>query len=94
MNFVQTAILIVAMATEMLNFRIKCSKIFLSEAIKGMKLQLYIYVKDISLYINCVYNGCCPCGFVTMATLSFHRLIMGKVEIRMSYCRYFDYYHY
>ena len=38
------------------------SKIFSSEAIRGMKLKLSIHVHDISLYINCVsivllYNG-------------------------------------
>ena len=43
------------MATERLNFRNKYSKIFFSEAIRGMKLKLCINVYDISLYINCVF---------------------------------------
>ena len=38
-----------------LNFRNKYSKIFFSEAIRGMKLKLYTNVYDISLYINYVF---------------------------------------
>ena len=49
-------------------FSKKKSKIFSSEAIRGMKLKLSIHVYDISLYINCVFYCCCPCGFVAMAT--------------------------
>ena len=33
------------------------------------------------LYINFVFYCCCACGFVAMATLSFHRFIMGKVKV-------------
>ena len=44
-----------ALATERLNFRNKYSKIFFSEAIRGMKLKLCINVYDISLYINCFF---------------------------------------
>ena len=45
------------------------SKIFSSEAIRGMKLKLSIHVHDISLYINYVFFYCrCLCGFVAMAT--------------------------
>ena len=33
----------------------------------------------IILYINCVVY--CACGFVAMATLSFHRFLMGKVKV-------------
>ena len=62
------------MATEMLNF-------FFSEVIRGMKLKLCINVCVIMLYINYVYYCCCACGFIAMATLSFHRFIMGKVKI-------------
>ena len=59
----------------------KYSKIFSSEAIRGMKLKLCINVHDISLYINFVFYCRCPCAFVGMATLSFHRLIMEKVKV-------------
>ena len=78
----------VAMATERLHFRKKYSKIFFSEAIRGMKLKLCINVHDISLYINCIFYCCCPCAFVAMATYSFHIhvLIMGKVEIGIYFC--------
>ena len=44
-----------AMAAEKLKFRNKYSKIFFSEAIKGMTLKLCINVYDISLYINYVF---------------------------------------
>ena len=33
------------------------------------------------LYINYVFSCCCACGFIAMATLSFHRFIMGKVKV-------------
>ena len=54
------------------------SKIFSSEAIRGMKLKLSIHVHDISLYINCVfivllYNG-----------------KSGNGHLFLCYCRYFD----
>ena len=75
---------LVAMATEMLNFRKKYSKIF-SEVIRGMKPKLYINVCVIILYINCVFYCCCACGFVAMATLSFHRFIMGKVKVGLHF---------
>ena len=35
----------------------------------------------IILYLNCVFYCCCACGFVAMATLSFHRFIMGEVKV-------------
>ena len=61
-------------------FRNKYSKIFFSEAIRGMKLKFCVNVHDISLYINYIFfYCCCPCALVAMA--SFHILIMGKVEI-------------
>ena len=46
---------LVAMSTERLNFRNKYSKIFFSEAIRGVTLKLCINVYDISLYINFVF---------------------------------------
>ena len=53
MNFVQIAEL------DWLNIKGKLSKtyskIFSSEAVRGMKLKLCIYVHDISLYINYVF---------------------------------------
>ena len=61
-------------------FRKKYSKIF-SEVIREMKLKLCINVCVIMLYINYVFYCCCACGFVAMATLIFHRFIMGKVKI-------------
>ena len=68
------------------NRNVKCSKkifkkIFFSEVIRGMKLKLCINVCAIIRYINYVFHCCCACGFVAMATLSFHRLIMGKVKV-------------
>ena len=84
---------LVAMATEMLNFRKKYSEIF-SEVIRGMKLKLCINVCVIMLYINCpfflsffffffffFFYCCYACGFVAMTTLSFHRFIIGKVKV-------------
>ena len=38
-------------------------------------------LKDISLYINCVFYSGLIRTLVAMATYSSHRLIMGKVEI-------------
>ena len=55
-------------------FSKKYSKIS-SEAVRGMKLKLCIYVHDISLYIYCVFYCRCPCAFVAM------ELIMGKEEM-------------
>ena len=49
-------------------FSKKCSKIFSSEAIRGMKLKLCIHVHDISLYINCVFYCHCQCAIIAMAT--------------------------
>ena len=46
-----------------------------------MKLKLCINVCVIMRYINFVYYCCCACGFVAMATLSFHRFIMEKVKV-------------
>ena len=63
-------------------FSKKYSKIFSSEAVMGMKLKLCIHVHDISLYINYVFYCHCPCAFL----LSFHILIVGKVEIGIYFC--------
>ena len=46
----------------------KIFKIFSSEAVRGMKLKLYIHVHNISLYINYVFYCHCPRTFVAMAT--------------------------
>ena len=47
----------------------------------GMKLKLSINVCVIIIYMNYVFYCYCACGFVAMATLSFHRFIMGKVKV-------------
>ena len=59
----------------------KKSKIFSSETVKWMNPVLYMHVPDSSLYIICVFNSSQIRTLVAMVTLSFHRLIMGKVEI-------------
>ena len=69
------------MATEMLNFRKKYSKIFFSEVIRGIKLKLCTNVCVIILYINYVFYCFWAFGFVAMATLSFYRFIMGKMKV-------------
>ena len=61
-------------------FSKKYSKIFFSEVLRGMKLKLCINVCVIILYIKCVFGCCCACGLIAMATLSFHRFIMGKMK--------------
>ena len=72
---------LVAMATEMLNFRKKYSKIFFSEVIRGMKLKLCINVCVIMLYINCVFIAVVHVVSLLWQLLSFHRFIMGKVKV-------------
>ena len=59
----------------------KNSKIFFSETVKWMNPVLCIHVPDSSLYIICVFYSSQIRTLVAMVTLSFHRLIMGKVEI-------------
>ena len=59
----------------------KHSKIFSSETVKWMNPVLCIHVPDSSLYIICVFYSSRIRKRVAMVTLSFHRLIMGKVEI-------------
>ena len=61
--------------------RKKNSKIFSSESVKWLNPVLCIHVPDSSLYIICVFYSSRIRTLVAMVTLSFHRLIMGKVEI-------------
>ena len=76
---------LVVMATERLNFWKKYSKIFFSEAIRGMKLKLCMNVHDISLYIKCILL-LLPTCFHCYGNLNFHILIVGKVEIGIYFC--------
>ena len=69
------------MATEMLNFRKKMLKNLFSEVIRGMKLKLCINVCVNILYIN--FIAVSHVVFVGMATLSFHRFIMGTVKVSL-----------
>ena len=36
---------------------------------------------------NWCFYCCCACGLVAMATLSFHRFIIGKVKVGLYFCR-------
>ena len=58
----------------------KHAKIFSSETVEWMNPVLCIHVPDSSLYIICVFYSSRIRTLVAMVTLSFHRLIMGKVE--------------
>ena len=60
------------MATEMLNFRKKI--------LKNLLIRSHMRAEAETLHKLCFYC-CCACGFVAMATLSFHRFIMGKVTV-------------
>ena len=51
------------------------------KTVKWMNHVLCIHVSDSSLYIICVFYSSRIRTLVAMVTLSFHRLIMGKVEI-------------
>ena len=51
-----------------------------------MKLKLGILAKDIALFKSYVFYSGRIRTLVAMATYSFHRLIMGKVEIGNFYC--------
>ena len=64
----------------------KYSKIFSSEAVRGMKLKLCIHVHDISLYINMFYIVIAHVLSLLWQLKSFHRLIIGKVEIGIYFC--------
>ena len=59
----------------------KHSKIFFSETVEGIKPVFCIHVPDKGLYIICVFYFGRLRALVARATLSFHRLIMVKVEI-------------
>ena len=70
-------------------FAKKYSKI-ISDAIRGMKLQLCRNVHNISLYKNFVLYCRCSCAFVAMAT-KFPLTYNEKSESRsLLHCRYFD----
>ena len=56
-------------------------KIFSSETVKWMNPVLCIHVPDSSFYVICDFYSSRIRTVVAMVTLSFHRLIMGKVEI-------------
>ena len=60
------------------------SKIFCTEAIRGIKLKFCRNVHNISLYINCVFYCRFSCVFIAMATYSESRPLF------LSHCRYFD----
>ena len=95
----------IVMATERLNFRKKKSKIFLSEAVRGMKLSICINVHDICLYINWFFffffffffflslSKCFCCydklKFPYTCTYNGKR---GNWHLFLCYCRYFDKY--
>ena len=59
----------------------KHAKIFSPETVEWMNPVLCIHVPDSSLYIICVFYSSRIRTLVAMVFLSFHRLIMGKVEI-------------
>ena len=69
-------------------FAKKYSKIISSEAIRGMKLKLCRNVHNLRLCKKYVFYCCYSCGFVAVATYSFHWLIMRKLKV--FHCRYFD----
>ena len=68
----------------------KHSKIFFSETVKWMNPVLCIHVPDSSLYIICVFYSSQIRTLVAMVTLSFHRLVMGKVEISYFFENYYS----
>ena len=53
---------------------------------RRMKLKLGIPAKDIAFYKSYVFYSSRIGTLVAMATYTFHRLIMGKVEIGNFYC--------
>ena len=70
------------MATEMLNFRKKIFKNLHLGSHKGDEAEtLHKCLCYYPLHKLCFFYCCCACGFVAMATLSFHRFIMGKVKV-------------
>ena len=74
-------------------FSKKYSKIFSSEAIRGMKLKVSIRVDGISLNINCVFLLSLPMWFRCYGNLKFPQTYNGKSgnwHLFLCYCRYFD----
>ena len=63
---------------------------FFSKIVRRMKLKLSILTKDIALYKSYVFYSGRIRTLVAMATYSFNRLIMGKVEIGNFYCLIVD----
>ena len=84
MNFVQIADF--AMATQRLNFWKKYSKIFFSEAIRGMKLKLCINVHDISLYMHFIFLLLLSMCFYCYGNFKFPYNYNGKSEIGIYFC--------
>ena len=74
------------------DFSKKYSKIFSSEAVRGMKLKLCMHVHDISLYINCLFYCHSPCAFIAMATKFTYTYNekSGNWHLFLCYCRYFE----
>ena len=73
-------LLVVGAAKRVNSFK-KCLKILFSENIWRMKPKLGILAYDITLYKRYGFFSGRMRTLVAMATYSFHRLIMGKVEI-------------
>ena len=73
------------MATEIFNFRKKIFKNLLRSH-KGDEAETLHKCCVNILYITCDFYCCCACGFVAMATLSFHTFIMGKVKVGLYFC--------
>ena len=67
----------VATTSERLNLRKYIKKIN-SEAIRGIKMKLCRIIHNIIRYKKTVFYCHCLSTLVAMATLNFHRLIMGK----------------
>ena len=76
-------------------FSKKYSKIFSSEAIRGMKLKLCKNVHDISLYVKYIYSFLLslPLYFRCYGNLKFPYTYNGKSanwHLFLCYCRYFE----
>ena len=86
MNFIQSLILISCHGNRNVKFS---KKIFRNLFLRSHKRdeaetlhKCLCYYPVHKLYF---YSGC-ACGFVAMATLSFHRFIMGKVKVGLYFC--------
>ena len=81
------SVCLVAMATKMLNLHKNIKKNNSSEVIREIKLKLcrifFIILASIKLLFYCH----CLSTLVAVATLNFHRLIMGKMKIGI-YCNF------